>query len=130
MTRRDLVVVGLLTVFTCGIYALYWQYKTTEELKTVSRKDLNPGLELLLSLVTCGIFSIYAHYRNAQIVTEQMKALRGAHEDKSMVILALDVASLVVGVTWVVAVVILQDELNKLAEVATGVQPIDSQRVG
>lgn len=130
MTRRDLVVVGLLTVFTCGIYALYWQYKTTEELKTVSRKDLNPGLELLLSLVTCGIFSIYAHYRNAQIVTEQMKALRGAHEDKSMVILALDVASLVVGVTWVVAVVILQDELNKLAEVATGVQPVDSQRVG
>ncbi len=130
MTRRDLVVVALLTVFTCGIYALYWQYKTTEELKSVSRKDLNPGLELLLSFITCGIFSIYAHYRNAQIVTEQMKALRGAHEDKSMVILALDVASLVVGVTWVVAVVILQDELNKLAEVATGVQPLDSQRVG
>lgn len=130
MTRRDLVVVALLTVFTCGIYALYWQYKTTEELKTVSRKDLNPGLELLLSFITCGLFSIYAHYRNAQIVTEQMKALRGSHEDKSVVILALDVASLVVGVTWVVAVVILQDELNKLAEVATGVQPLDSQRVG
>lgn len=130
MTRRDLVVVALLTIFTCGIYGLYWQYKTTEELKTVSRKDLNAGLELLLTLVTCGIFGIYAHYRNAQIVTEQMKALRGTHEDKSMVILALDVASLVVGVTWVVAVVILQDELNKLAEAGTGVQPLDSQRVG
>lgn len=130
MTRRDLVVVALLTLFTCGIYALYWQYKTTEELKAVSRKDLNPGLELLLTLITCGIFGIYAHYRNAQVVTEQMKALRGAHEDKSMVILALDVASLFVGVTWIVAVVILQDELNKLAEVATGVQPLDSQRVG
>lgn len=130
MTRRDLVVVALLTLFTCGIYALYWQYKTTEELQAVSRKDLNPGLELLLTLITCGIFGIYAHYRNAQVVTEQMKALRGAHEDKSMVILALDVASLFVGVTWIVAVVILQDELNKLAEVATGVQPLDSQRVG
>lgn len=129
MTRRDLVVVALLTIFTCGIYGL-WQYKTTEELKSVSHKDLNPGLELLLTLVTCGIFGIYAHYRNAQIVTEQMKALRGTHEDKSMVILALDVASLVVGVTWVVAVVILQDELNKLAEAGTGVQPLDSQRVG
>ena len=130
MTRRDLVVVALLTVFTCGLYALYWQYKTTDELKAVTGKELNPGLELLLSLVTCGVFSIYAHYRNAQLVTERMRALKGSHEDKATMVLALDVASLVVGVTWVVAVVILQDELNKLAEAGTGVQPLDPQRVG
>lgn len=131
MTRRDLVVVALLTVFTCGLYALYWQYKTTDELKAVTGKDLNPGLELLLSLVTCGIFSIYAHYRNAQLVTERMRALKGAHEDKATMVLALDLASLVVGVTWVAAVVILQDELNKLAEAQpTGVTVSGPERVG
>ena len=132
MTRRDLVVVALLTIFTCGLYALYWQYKTTDELKAVTGKDLNPGLEVLLSVVTCGIFSIYAHYRNAQLVTEQMKAWRGAHEDKSNIVLALDVASLVVGVTWIAAVLILQDELNKMAEAvpASGVVSIDPNRVG
>lgn len=132
MTRRDLVVVALLTIFTCGLYALYWQYKTTDELKAVTGKDLNPGLEVLLSFVTCGIFSIYAHYRNAQLVTEQMKAWRGAHEDKSTIVLALDVASLVVGVTWIAAVLILQDELNKMAEAvpSSGVMAVDTNRVG
>ncbi|MBE2254489.1 MAG: DUF4234 domain-containing protein [Myxococcus sp.] len=132
MTRRDLVVVGLLTFFTCGIYALIWQYKTTDELKAVTRRDLNPGLEVLLTLVTCGLFGIYAHYRNAQLVTEQMKAWRGAHEDKSTLVLVLDLASLVVGVTWVAAVLVLQDELNKLAEAvpASGVMTVDPQRVG
>lgn len=132
MTRRDLVVVALLTIFTCGLYALYWQYKTTEELKGVTGKDLNPGLEVLLSFVTCGILSIYAHYRNAQLVTEQMKAWRGVHEDKSTIVLALDVASLVVGVTWLAAVLILQDELNKMAEAvpASGVMAVDPRRVG
>ncbi|MDP3500734.1 MAG: DUF4234 domain-containing protein [Myxococcales bacterium] len=64
------MVVALLTIFTCGLYALYWQYKTTDELKAITGKDLNPGLEVLLSVVTCGIFSIYAHYRNAQLVTK------------------------------------------------------------
>jgi len=132
MTRRDLVVVALLTIFTCGFYAFYWQYKTTDELKAVTGKDLNPGLEVLLSVVTCGIFSIYAHYRNAQLVTEQMKAWRGAHEDKSNIVLALDVASLVVGVTWIAAVLILQDELNTMAAAvpASGVMSVDPNRVG
>lgn len=130
MTRRDLVIVALLTVFTCGLYAIYWQYKTTDELKAVTGKELNPGLELLLTLVTCGIFGIYAHYRNAQLVTEKMKALRGAHEDRAVLVLALDLASLVVGVTFVAAVVVLQDELNKLAEALPAGVVADVQRVG
>lgn len=132
MTRRDLVVVALLTVFTCGLYALYWQYQTTAELATATGKELNAGLELLLTFVTCGLFGIYVHYRNAQVITEQLKALQGTHDDKSVVVLALDLASLVVGVTWVVSVVILQDELNKLAGALppSGVMGLDARKVG
>ncbi len=133
MTRRDLLTVGLLTFFTCGLYALYWQFKTTEELKAVTGKsDLNPTLELVVSIVTCGIFSIYAHYRNAQLVTEKMRTVNPAYEDKSTLVLVLDLASLVVGVTWIVAVIMLQDELNKLADALpnNGVVSVDSQRVG
>jgi len=35
-----------------------------------------------------------------------------------------------VGVTWFSAVLILQDELNHLADAASGVRPTDAQRVG
>ena len=133
MARRDLLVVALLSVFTCGLYAFYWTYKTTDELKGVTGKDLNPGLELLLSIVTCGIFSIYVHYRNAQLVTERMKALSNSYEDKSALVLGLDLASLFVGLTFIVAMVILQDELNKLSDALSsggGIATVDTNRVG
>ena len=93
-------------------------------------KDLNPGVELLLTLVTCGLFGFYIQSRHAQLVTEQLRAWKGAHEDKSTLVLILDVSSLFVGVTWFIAVLILQDELNRLADAATGVRPVDAQRVG
>jgi hypothetical protein len=132
MTRRDLLVVALLTIVTCGLYSFYWSYKTTDELKSVTGKELNPGLELLLSIITCGIFSIYIHYRNAQLVTERMKALSGSYDDKAALVLGLDVASLFLGVTYLVAMLILQDELNKLANAlsAGGVATVDANRVG
>ncbi|MCA2980672.1 MAG: DUF4234 domain-containing protein [Myxococcaceae bacterium] len=121
MQRRDLVVVALLSIVTCGLYAFYWQYQTTVELKAVTGKaDLNPGLELLLSLVTCGIFGIYVRYRNTQLVTEQLKALRGAHEDKAVLVLILDLAAFVVGITFFAAVLVAQSELNALADARSG----------
>jgi hypothetical protein len=130
MQRRDLLIVGLLTLVTCGLYSFYWQYQTTQELKGVTGKaDLNPGLELLLTLVTCGIFGIYVRYRNAQLVTERMRALRGVHDDKSTLVLVLDLASLVTGITFVIAILIEQDELNKLAEASSGVSVVPSQPV-
>lgn len=131
MQRRELVVTGLLTFITCGLYSFYWQYQTTQELKGVTGKsDLNPGLELLLSIITCGIFGIYVRYRNAQLVTERMRSLRGAHDDNSTLVLVLDLASLVTGITFIIAILIEQDELNKLAEASSGVSVVPSQPVG
>jgi len=39
-----------------------------------------------------------------------------AHEDKSTIILILNIASFFVGVTGFIAIALLQDELNKLAD--------------
>ncbi len=46
--------------------------------------------------------------------------------------LGLDVASLFLGVTYLVAMLILQDELNKLANAlsAGGVATVDANRIG
>ena len=32
MTKREVIAVILLSIFTCGIYAIYWHYVTAEEL--------------------------------------------------------------------------------------------------
>ncbi|MBZ0115567.1 MAG: DUF4234 domain-containing protein [Sandaracinaceae bacterium] len=116
MQRREAWLVIVLSVVTCGIYYFYWQYATTSELKQVSgRDDLNPGLDLLITILLCGVYGIYVQYRNAQVV-HQVLAQRGQpHEDRSQFILILHLVHLVTGVTGIIAMAILQDELNKLA---------------
>lgn len=118
MTKRDSWIVPLLNVVTCGIYGMWWHYQCTEELKVVSgRTDLSGVMDVLIAVVTCGTFFWYAEYRNAQIVHELLAARGVAHEDKSQMILLLNVATLVVGVTGILARMVLQDEYNKLADV-------------
>lgn len=121
MTRREPWMVPLLGILTCGVYLLYWQYVTTEELKRVSgRDDLNPIMDLLLSVLCCGLWSCYVGYRNAQVVHECFARRNVQHDDKSTLILVLYVVSVVNGVTALIAPLILQDEYNKLASLEVG----------
>jgi hypothetical protein len=116
MTRRDPAMVLIFTYLSCGLYGLYWQYKTTEELARVSgRSDLNPGMDLVLSLVTCSLYSFYVYYRNAEIIHDTLTARGIAHENKTQTVLLLIVASFVITITAWLPPLILQDEYNKLA---------------
>lgn len=111
----------MLTFVTCGIYYFYWQYVTSEELKhATGREDINPVMDLLLTLLCCGFFSIYVQYRNAQVVHECFQRSGQQHEDKSTFILIMHALNFLNGFTGFVAMMILQDELNKLGDLQGG----------
>ena len=56
----------LLTLITCSIYGLYWQYKQMATLNAwLGRNEYSFWLWLLLSLITCGIYGIYYEYKMA-----------------------------------------------------------------
>ena len=65
---RQEAVVGIgigiiLSIVTCGIYGLFWQYKQIEVLNAwLGRKEYDFWTWLLLSIITCGIFSLYYEY--------------------------------------------------------------------
>lgn len=66
MNKRDIVSVILLSIFTCGIYSIYWYYVTAEEMNYEDKdgeKLQNYFVALLLSIVTCGIYGIYWSYK-------------------------------------------------------------------
>lgn len=66
MQKRDVIVVILLGLFTCGIYSIYWFYTTAEALNDEVDDNeplMNYILALLLGLITCGIFTIYWSYK-------------------------------------------------------------------
>lgn len=117
MTKREPWIVLVLTVVTCGVYHLWWQYTTTEELKAASqRDDLNPATDLLLTLATCSLWAIYVAYRNAQVVHDCYAKRSMAHDDKAALVVLLYAIAPFNGVTALLAPMILQDELNKLQD--------------
>ncbi|MEZ4338028.1 MAG: DUF4234 domain-containing protein, partial [Sandaracinaceae bacterium] len=121
MTRREPWMPAVLTLVTCGVYYFYWQYVTTEELKNATgRDDINPTTDILLTLLCCGLWSIYVQYRNAQAVHAAFQARGARHEDKSTLILILHALSALNGATGLVAILMLQDEYNKLGDLAGG----------
>ena len=74
MTKRGVVYVILLSIITCGIYAIYWTYVTALELNSRDRNEplTNYFVAILLSIITCGIYGIYwmyKFYKKADIVT-------------------------------------------------------------
>ncbi len=61
----------LLTIVTCGIYGLFWQYKQMQVLNAwLGRRDFSFVNWLLLSIITCGIFALYYEYKMAKGINE------------------------------------------------------------
>lgn len=61
---RSIPVDIILTLITCGIYNLYWNYKQMESCnELLGRNEFSWGTWFLLSLITCGIYHIYYQYK-------------------------------------------------------------------
>ena len=70
-TVRNPFVVYILTMVTCGIYGIFWIYKTSEELNAaLGREDFNPTMEVVLGMVTCGLWILWWDWRASEASVE------------------------------------------------------------
>lgn len=114
--ERNSAIVLLLSVVTCGFYLIYWTYQTSEELRLqTGDESIKPGIDLLLMVISCGFWGWYVQYRNARVVHAQLVQSNPYRKDQSQVVLILNIAAMFVGVTALVAVYLVQEELNQLA---------------
>ena len=62
---RDIILPLVLSFITCGLYGLYWMYKLTEEIHTLSRKPQTPdgGTVVLYMILTCTLYFYYWLYK-------------------------------------------------------------------
>lgn len=58
--KRSVPICILLSIVTCGIYAMYWFVAATNEVDAVTG-DYGPGggMSLLFTILTCGIYGVY-----------------------------------------------------------------------
>lgn len=94
-TVRQLPIMLLLNIITCGWYYIYWIYKTSSEIKYFTeRDDLNPSLEVLLGIITGGLYFKYWYYKYGNIVYKEMPLKVGMNnsENKTMMLVIIDLA--------------------------------------
>ena len=67
----------VLTLITCGIYGIVWQYKQIQALNAFKGdNEYSFGAWFFLTIITCGIFGIYYEYKMANGINE-IKSVRG-----------------------------------------------------
>ncbi len=60
-----------LTFLTCGLYYLWWVFKTSQDINTrLDRRQFNPMVEALCTGATCGLWTFWWDWRVAQAVVE------------------------------------------------------------
>lgn len=106
---RGIVVTILLTIVTCGIWGLVVQYKIGEELnRHQGRSQINAAMDLVLIFVTCGLWTFYVMYKYPRVLQEIT-----VEEEMPVVDVTVPCILLTVFQLYIVALAILQNELNK-----------------
>lgn len=73
---RNPVTVLLLSLLTCGVYAIWYSFfALPEDLnRGLGREEFNGVKELLLTLVTCGMWGFYYWWRVAEALIELQRS--------------------------------------------------------
>ena len=63
--KRSVALAIILSIVTCGIYAIYWQVCLVNDMNKVSKKENAKGgvVVFLLSLITCSIYWLYWRFK-------------------------------------------------------------------
>lgn len=108
---KSIPMLVILSVVTCGIYYLYWIYKTTELIKNfMDNQEINPTLELILCFII-PFYQLYWYYKYSKVIYKDMTSKVGMDntEDSSILLLVLSLFGL-----GIISAAIVQDKLNSI----------------
>lgn len=111
ITKKQVGLVILFSIITCGIYSLYWIYSTQEQLRTIQDEyQTTGGMVVLLSIVTCNIYGIYWWYKVGTLMAKADPSI----EAKGVLYVVLSLFGF-----SIVNTAFVQSDLNRIAD-ATG----------
>lgn len=114
MNKRNIALCIVLSIVTCGIYAIYWMIVLANETNVASghaQDGTSGGIVFLLTLVTCGIYGIYWAYKQGEKINEA-KAMRNMPTDSNAGVLYLILEIFGLGI---IGYALMQNELNKMS---------------
>ncbi|MEI6521325.1 MAG: DUF4234 domain-containing protein [bacterium] len=111
--KRDIGMVIVYTIITCGIYDLFLQYNEMMACnRLVGREEFDFGKFLLFSIITCGIYTVYYQYCMGTIILE-IQRNQGKVTFENLPLVSL--LGSIFGGSFIIDL-IHQNELNKLCD--------------
>lgn len=112
--QRDIVMCVLFSIFSFGIYAVYWIYIITEEANALSENEegcAGGAMAILYAVITLGIYLWYWAYKmGARLHTARVKRGVVCSTSNGLIYLVLSIVQL-----DFIGIMLMQNELNKLA---------------
>jgi hypothetical protein len=107
----DIAVGIILSVITCGLYNIYWNYRQMAAMNALlGRLEFDFAKWAILTVITCGLYHIYYEYRmGSELQNWLMQNGRPVNPHLALIGLLLSVFGLTV-----IADAVYQHELNKL----------------
>ena len=109
--KRNIGTCIILSIVTCGIYAIIWAIKMLKEAVQVKDQNDDGTVEIILGILLCPVGFFMAEKK----LSEGCAARGIAHEDRSILYLVLGLIGL-----GIVDYAMMQSDLNKLADMYAG----------
>ncbi len=109
--HANIAVYLLLSLITCFIFAVYWNYVKMEAINAMlKRQELKFSHWLIFSFLTCGIFHIFYQYKMGAAIVEIQKS-KGKDVFESLPVVSIFTTILALSI---VTDCVHQHEINKL----------------
>ena len=114
MQKRSVGLAIVLSIVTCGIYAIYWLYTMTNDVhELVGRQTTaSGGMAVLYTFITCGIYSFFWMYKMGGKVDNIKAGMGNASGSMQSSVLFLILNLLGLGI---VNYCLMQDTINKVS---------------
>ena len=113
--ERDIITSIMFSIFTLGIYAVYWFYKMTEEANALSDDELEcagGGLAIVYAIITLGVYVWYWSYKMGdRLHLARVKRGVPCSTSNGPIYLVLAIIQL-----DFIGILFMQNELNKIAK--------------
>ena len=109
LKKRNIPICIILSIFTCGLYLLYWYVKVTDEVNEVCEyPDTSGFMSLIFAILTCGLYTVYWGWKIGRKL-EYARHVRGIPTGHmNILFLLLNIFAL-----DLITVALVQDELNR-----------------
>ena len=109
--QRSVALCIVFTIFTCGIYGIYWCIKLNDETNAIinAPAETSGGMVILFTILTCGIYGVYWAYKQGDKLNYARMSRGYPSSSLSILYLVLDIFGL-----GIVAYALMQNEINTL----------------